>query len=138
MLPKDLFQPGKRFEELVDSLIVRLLAGGETGLIDAVIDVVIDPAIQLVNLRPQCWRVVVTGTRTLRPPGYVMEAWGMVIANWTRVRPSAAARMMRLAELIESQAQEIAELESLDSGKPVEHIKFVDIGLSVDALRYNI
>lgn len=48
-----------------------------------------------------------------------------------------AMRMMRLAELIEARAQEIAEIESLDSGKPVGHIKFVDIGLSVDALRYN-
>lgn len=57
---------------------------------------------------------------------------------WGRMSPSdRAACMMRLADLIESRAQEIAEIESLDSGKPIEHIKFVDIGLSVNALRYN-
>ncbi|WP_107676295.1 aldehyde dehydrogenase [Agrobacterium sp. LAD9] len=68
----------------------------------------------------------------------VKAASDALVGPWGRMSPAdRAARLMRLAELIESRAQEIAEIESLDSGKPVEHIKFVDIGLSVDALRYN-
>ena len=68
----------------------------------------------------------------------VKSSMQALVGPWGRMSAAdRAARMMRLAELIESQAQEIAELESLDSGKPVEHIKFVDIGLAVNALRYN-
>jgi acyl-CoA reductase-like NAD-dependent aldehyde dehydrogenase len=58
--------------------------------------------------------------------------------SWHKMSPAHRQRiLLRLADLIEAQAADIAAIESLDSGKPVEHIKFVDIPLSVAALRYN-
>jgi acyl-CoA reductase-like NAD-dependent aldehyde dehydrogenase len=42
----------------------------------------------------------------------------------------------RLAQLVEEHADELAELESLDNGKPVTYARVVDVGSSVNHLRY--
>ncbi|MGZ4150412.1 MAG: aldehyde dehydrogenase family protein [Actinomycetota bacterium] len=42
----------------------------------------------------------------------------------------------RLAQLVEENADELAELESLDNGKPVTYAKVVDVGSSAGHLRY--
>lgn len=56
---------------------------------------------------------------------------------WARVSPSDKGRLLnRLADLIEQNSDFISEVESLDSGKPKAHIAFVDVPLSVAALRY--
>lgn len=56
---------------------------------------------------------------------------------WARMAPAERSKvLMALADLLESQSDFIAEIESLDSGKPKAHIAFVDIPLSVAALRY--
>lgn len=58
--------------------------------------------------------------------------------EWSRFSPAdREAALRRFADLIEKNAEMIAQVESLDSGKPAEHIKFVDIPLSIGALRYN-
>src|SRR5215211_5224492 len=44
--------------------------------------------------------------------------------------------MLKLADLVEGHAQELAELESLDNGKPVALAKSVDVRLTVEHLRY--
>ena len=44
--------------------------------------------------------------------------------------------MMRLADLIESEIDELAALESLDNGKPVSDARAGDIPLAIEALRY--
>src|SRR5436190_746315 len=52
---------------------------------------------------------------------------------------SAAERgrcLERLAALVEEHADELAELESLDNGKPVKMAKLVDVGEAVAHLRY--
>ena len=52
---------------------------------------------------------------------------------------SAAERgrcLERLAGLVEEHADELAELESLDNGKPVKMAKLVDVGEAVAHLRY--
>jgi aldehyde dehydrogenase (NAD+) len=52
---------------------------------------------------------------------------------------SAHARgrlMYKLADLIEKHAEEIADLESQDNGKPFAVAKAADVGLSVKTLRY--
>jgi acyl-CoA reductase-like NAD-dependent aldehyde dehydrogenase len=46
------------------------------------------------------------------------------------------ALIERLAQLVEEHADELAELESLDNGKPVTYAKVVDVGSSVGHLRY--
>ena len=44
--------------------------------------------------------------------------------------------MLALADAIEDHADELAELESLDNGKPVKLAKRVDVPLAVEHLRY--
>jgi acyl-CoA reductase-like NAD-dependent aldehyde dehydrogenase len=46
------------------------------------------------------------------------------------------ALIERLAQLVEEHADELAELESLDNGKPVTYAKVVDVGSAVGHLRY--
>lgn len=56
---------------------------------------------------------------------------------WARMAPAERSKvLLTLADLLERQSDFIAEIESLDSGKPKAHIAFVDIPLSVAALRY--
>ncbi|MGH2907539.1 MAG: aldehyde dehydrogenase family protein, partial [Solirubrobacterales bacterium] len=47
-----------------------------------------------------------------------------------------AALMNKLADLIEQNAQELAELESIDNGKPAKIAKIVDVAGAVRHLRY--
>ncbi|SSN10488.1 Uncharacterised protein [Klebsiella pneumoniae] len=61
MLAEDLLQPLQRGKDRIHRFVVSLLAGGKAGFIHAVVDVVIDPAVQLINLFPQRWRVVIPG-----------------------------------------------------------------------------
>ena len=55
-------------------------------------------------------------------------------------RKAAAAQrehlMNRLADLIEEHAQELAELESLDNGKPLSYARAIDVALTVAHFRY--
>ena len=46
------------------------------------------------------------------------------------------ALIERLAQLVEEHGEELAELESLDNGKPVTFAKVVDVGSSANHLRY--
>jgi acyl-CoA reductase-like NAD-dependent aldehyde dehydrogenase len=58
--------------------------------------------------------------------------------DWARMSPGERETLIRrFADLVEANADLIAEIEALDSGKPAAHIKFVDIALAVGALRYN-
>ncbi|MBS0346814.1 MAG: aldehyde dehydrogenase family protein [Proteobacteria bacterium] len=57
--------------------------------------------------------------------------------EWPRHRPVDRERLLlRLADLLEANAQEFAELEALDNGKPVTMARHVDVALSVDFIRY--
>jgi acyl-CoA reductase-like NAD-dependent aldehyde dehydrogenase len=56
---------------------------------------------------------------------------------WSKLRPTDRGRLLeKLAILIEDHADELAQLESLDSGKPVSHIRAADIVLIYENLRY--
>jgi phenylacetaldehyde dehydrogenase len=56
---------------------------------------------------------------------------------WRRMTPSERGRlMMRLADLIEENLEEFAQLESLDNGKPVSVARVADVPLSADCVRY--
>ncbi|KAG5716536.1 Aldehyde dehydrogenase [Termitomyces sp. T112] len=57
--------------------------------------------------------------------------WGKNVTGFERSR-----LINKLADLIESHAQELAELESLNNGKPVRIARDFDIGDSVQCLRY--
>lgn len=57
--------------------------------------------------------------------------------EWPRHRPVDRERLLlKLADLLEANAQEFAELEALDNGKPVTMARHVDVALSVDFIRY--
>jgi phenylacetaldehyde dehydrogenase len=56
---------------------------------------------------------------------------------WSRLNPSERGRLVwRLADLIEQNADELAQLEALDNGKPVSDARAVDVAFSIDLLRY--
>jgi acyl-CoA reductase-like NAD-dependent aldehyde dehydrogenase len=57
--------------------------------------------------------------------------------KWGQLPAAARERLMNgLADLIEANADELAELESLDNGKPVTLARAVDVASSVNHLRY--
>jgi phenylacetaldehyde dehydrogenase len=56
---------------------------------------------------------------------------------WAKVSPSEKSRMMsRIADLIERDLEELAELESIDNGKPYSIARVADLPLAVDMFRY--
>src|ERR1700733_5520046 len=56
---------------------------------------------------------------------------------WAKVSPSEKGRMLwRLADLIERDLEELAELESIDNGKPYAVARVADLPLAVDMFRY--
>ena len=56
---------------------------------------------------------------------------------WRKLSPSERGRMMwKLADLIEQNLEEFAELESLDNGKPLKVARAADVPLAADLFRY--
>src|SRR5262245_403168 len=56
---------------------------------------------------------------------------------WPELTPSERGRLLwKLADLVEAHADEIADLESLDNGKPRAVARAADLPLSIDCLRY--
>jgi len=56
---------------------------------------------------------------------------------WTRLRPhQREALMLKLAGLVEANAQELAEIESVNSGRLLSNTRLFDVDLSVYVLRY--
>ncbi len=56
---------------------------------------------------------------------------------WPIMKPSSRARvLLKLADLLEQHATEIADIESVNSGRTVPNTRAFDVDLSVDYLRY--
>src|SRR2546430_11918486 len=56
---------------------------------------------------------------------------------WHKMSASDRGRLLwRLADLVENNIDELAELETLDNGKPIFESKYVDMPMVVDVLRY--
>src|SRR5262249_43730172 len=56
---------------------------------------------------------------------------------WSRISPADRAKLVwRLGDLLEQNADEFAELEALDNGKPVKNARRDDIGGSIGMFRY--
>jgi phenylacetaldehyde dehydrogenase len=56
---------------------------------------------------------------------------------WSRMTPSERGRLIwKLGDLLEENAVEFAELETLDNGKPLAVAKVADLPLAVDMFRY--
>ena len=58
-------------------------------------------------------------------------------SDWRRMTPLDRGRtMIRFADLIEANADELAELESLDNGKPLAFARNVDVNLTIAHFHY--
>ena len=56
---------------------------------------------------------------------------------WRKMSASERGRLIwRLADAVEKNLEELAELETLDNGKPIFESRFVDIPMVADVLRY--
>ena len=56
---------------------------------------------------------------------------------WPRMTPCERGRLIwKLADLIEKHAEEFAQLESLDNGKPLTVARAADVPLTIDIFRY--
>ena len=67
----------------------------------------------------------------------VRAARAALDGKWGSLLPAKRSRLMyRLADLVEEHADELAQLESLDGGKPVGLAKIVDVAKTVEHLRY--
>jgi phenylacetaldehyde dehydrogenase len=59
------------------------------------------------------------------------------VGPWRRANPSERGRLLwALADAIERHAEEFAQLESLDNGKPLAVARAADVALTVDHFRY--
>jgi phenylacetaldehyde dehydrogenase len=58
-------------------------------------------------------------------------------STWRYMAPSHRARLLwDIGDAIETHADEFAELDALDNGKPVSVARIVDVPLAIDAFRY--
>lgn len=56
---------------------------------------------------------------------------------WSKTSPQDRGKLIwKLADLLESNADEVAELEALDNGKPIRDARNVDLPGSYEILRY--
>ncbi len=56
---------------------------------------------------------------------------------WPKMTPSQRGQLLwKLADLIEKNAAELAELETLDNGKPIKYSRAADVPLTADHFRY--
>src|ERR1700730_12879696 len=56
---------------------------------------------------------------------------------WRKLSASDRGRLIwNLADLVEKNTDELAELETLDNGKPIFESRYVDMPMVIDVLRY--
>jgi phenylacetaldehyde dehydrogenase len=56
---------------------------------------------------------------------------------WSKISPSERGRLIwKLGDLLEKHAEEFAQLESLDNGKPLKIARVADLPLAIDHFRY--
>src|SRR6266404_3159068 len=56
---------------------------------------------------------------------------------WPEMTPSERGRLLwKLSDLIEKHREELAQLETLDNGKPIFFSRIVDVATCIDVFRY--
>jgi aldehyde dehydrogenase (NAD+) len=72
-----------------------------------------------------------------RAVGAARKAFDDRASAWRKISASERGRLIwRLADLVEKNLEELAELETLDNGKPIFESRYVDMPMVVDVLRY--
>jgi acyl-CoA reductase-like NAD-dependent aldehyde dehydrogenase len=110
----------------------RLIVGGERlGAADGRTFETLDPATgRPIAEVPHAGTADVDGAVSAAREAFEDGRWsGIAAAKRTRA-------MLALAEALEAHADELAELESLDNGKPVKLARRVDVPLAIEHLRY--
>jgi acyl-CoA reductase-like NAD-dependent aldehyde dehydrogenase len=65
------------------------------------------------------------------------KAFDAPSSAWRKMSASERGKLIwRLADLVEKNLDELAELETLDNGKPIFESKYVDMPMTADVLRY--
>src|SRR6266853_1845634 len=65
------------------------------------------------------------------------KAFDDVNGPWRKLSASERGKILwRIADLLEKNIEELAELETLDNGKPIFESRYVDMPMVVDVLRY--
>ena len=112
----------------------RLLIGGEwTAAADGGTFATIDPATghEIAEV-PQAGPTDVDQAVTAARAAFADDS------EWRTMSPARREGLLRrLADLIEANATELAEIETLDNGKPLKFAKPVDVGGAVAHLRYS-
>jgi aldehyde dehydrogenase (NAD+)/phenylacetaldehyde dehydrogenase len=124
-------RPRRAEHDLVDRLPHRLLIGGRwvEAQSGATFDTV-DPATGEVLAR------VAAGARA-DVDAAVRAARSAYEDSWRTLSPAARGRLLiRLAELIEENVEELAALETLDVGKPLTESLYVDLSTTSEVYRY--
>lgn len=56
---------------------------------------------------------------------------------WSKITPATRSRLMyKLADLMEEHQEELAQLETLDNGKPIRETSKADVPLAIEHMRY--
>ncbi|MDT0203064.1 aldehyde dehydrogenase family protein [Nocardioides sp. AE5] len=67
----------------------------------------------------------------------VAAARAALTGPWSQVTPMQRGRMLtKLAELVEQNSEQLAQLESLDVGMPMMEARYIDLPFSIDILHY--
>jgi acyl-CoA reductase-like NAD-dependent aldehyde dehydrogenase len=67
----------------------------------------------------------------------VRSAHEAFLGSWGAMLPGARERVLhRLADLIEANADELAEYDALESGKPLTYVRAIDLALAIEQFRY--
>jgi acyl-CoA reductase-like NAD-dependent aldehyde dehydrogenase len=127
-LPDSLSEPARRFagrrhDLLIGAERVAALDGGTFATVDPATG---EQITEVAYAGPQDVDRAVLAARSAFDEG-----------PWTRMPAAERSHLMNLlADAIEANAEELAELEALDNGKPVTYARIVDVGGTVAYLRY--
>jgi acyl-CoA reductase-like NAD-dependent aldehyde dehydrogenase len=81
--------------------------------------------------------LAVVADATAQDVDAAVQAARRAFKTWRRTLPAERRAVLnRLADLVEAHAEEFAQLESLDVGKPINDTRLGDVPLAVESLRY--
>jgi len=68
---------------------------------------------------------------------HAVAAAEVAFQSWSKTAPSARGKLIwKLADLMEQHAEALAQLDTLDNGKPIRETRNADVPLSIDHFRY--
>ncbi|MFJ4990155.1 aldehyde dehydrogenase family protein [Streptomyces sp. NPDC088732] len=82
-------------------------------------------------------RIAAVAEATVDDVGRAVEAARKGAKAWQRLRPSQRTRLMlRLAALVETNKDKLADLQTRDMGKPIRESRSIDLPIMIETLEY--